>query len=284
MKEFQGKVAVVTGAASGIGRALAGRCTQEGMKVVLADIEEQALMQASQELKAAGASVLSVQTDVSKAGDVEVLAQKAFETHGAVHLLFNNAGVGAGTIIWEGTLADWEWTMGVNLWGVIHGIRAFVPRMLEQDTEGHIVNTASMAGLTSGPGLGIYKVTKYGVVTLSETLYHELALRGAKVKASVLCPGFVNTRIMDSVRNRPARLQNDPAEEQLGPENEAMIQFMRQVVEAGMPPHQVADMVFKAIRDETFYILTHPEWKEAVRVRMEDILQERNPTYIPVLP
>ena len=284
MKEFQGKVAVVTGAASGIGRALAERCAQEGMRVVLAGINEQTLMQASQELRAEGASVLAVQTDVSKAGDVEALAQKAFDTYGAVHLLFNNAGVGAGTIIWESTLADWEWTMDVNLWGVIHGIRAFVPRMIAQDTEGHIVNTASIAGLTSGPGLGIYKVTKYGVVTLSETLYHELALRGAKIKTSVLCPGFVKTRIMDGARNRPARLQNDPAEVKMGPESVALIQFMLQAVEAGMSAQQVADIAFQAIRDETFYILTHPETKEAIRVRMEDMLQERNPTFIPVLP
>ena len=284
MKEFQGKVAVVTGAASGIGRALAERCAQEGMRVVLAGINEQTLMQASQELRDEGASVLAVQTDVSKAGDVEALAQKAFDTYGAVHLLFNNAGVGAGTIIWESTLADWEWTMDVNLWGVIHGIRAFVPRMIAQDTEGHIVNTASIAGLTSGPGLGIYKVTKYGVVTLSETLYHELALRGAKIKTSVLCPGFVKTRIMDGARNRPARLQNDPAEVKMGPESVALIQFMLQAVEAGMSPEQVADIAFQAIRDETFYILTHPETKEAIRVRMEDILQEHNPTFIPILP
>ena len=286
MKEFQGKVAVVTGAASGIGRGLAERCAQEGMKVVLADIEEQALMRASQELKAtggAGTQVLAVQTDVSKATDVEALARKTMETYGAVHLVFNNAGVGAGTLIWESTLADWEWTMGVNLWGVIHGIRTFVPLMLQQQTEGHIVNTASMAGLTAGPGLGIYKVTKHGVVTLSETLYHELALRGANIKVSVLCPGFVNTQIMDSARNRPVQLQNDPSEERMGPMSEAMVQFMRQAVEAGMPPHQVADIVFQAIRDEKFYILTHPELKEAVRIRMEDILQERNPTYVPLL-
>ena len=280
MKEFQGKVAVVTGAVSGIGLALAERCAQEGMRVVLADIEEQALMQASQQLKAAGAQILAIPTDVSKTGDVEALAQQVFDTYGAVHLLFNNAGVSTESIIWEGTLADWEWTIGVNLWGVIHGIRAFVPRMLEQDTEGHIViNTASVAGLTSGPGLGLYKVTKHAVVTLSETLYFELALRGAKVKTSVLCPGFVNTRIMDSARNRPARFQNGPAEEPMGPESEVVVQRIRQAVEAGMPPQQVADSVFKAIRDERFYILTHPEWKKAVRVRMEDILQERNPTY-----
>src|SRR5437588_10408324 len=142
MKEFQGKVAVVTGAASGIGRALATRCAQEGMKVVLADIEEQALMQASQELHDTGASVLAVQTDVSKAGDVEALAQQAFDTYGAVHLLFNNAGVGTGMTVWESSLADWQWVLGVNLWGVIHGIHYFGPRMLAQDSEGHIVNTA----------------------------------------------------------------------------------------------------------------------------------------------
>jgi NAD(P)-dependent dehydrogenase (short-subunit alcohol dehydrogenase family) len=283
MKEFQGKVAVVTGAASGIGRGLAKRCAQEGMKVVLADIEEQALMRASQELKAAGAQVLAVQTDVSKILDVEALAHKTMATYGAVHLLFNNAGVGAGTIIWESTLADWEWTMGVNLWGVIHGIRTFVPLMLEQQTEGHIVNTASIAGLTSGPGLGIYKVTKHGVVTLSETLYHELAWRGAHIKVSVLCPGFVSTQIMDSARNRPVQFQNEPTEERMSPDSEAMVQFMRQAVEAGMPTHQVAGIVFQAIRDENFYILTHPELKEAIRVRMEDILQERHPTYVPIL-
>lgn len=283
MKDFQDKVAVVTGAASGIGRALAERCAQEGMKVVLADIEEQALMRVSQELQAAGTQVLAVQTDVSKASDVRALAQKTMATYRAVHLLFNNAGVGAGTSIWESTLADWEWTMGVNLWGVIHGIHTFVPLMLEQQTEGHIVNTASTAGLMSGPGLGIYKVTKHGIVTLSETLYHELALRGAKIKVSVLCPGFVKTNVMDSARNRPADLQNDPTEERMSPGFEAIEQFLRQGVQAGMPPHQVADIVFRAIRDEKFYIFTHPEWKEAIRVRMEDILQERNPTYVPML-
>ncbi len=279
MKEFQGKVAVVTGAASGIGRALAEKCVQEGMKVVLADIEEQALMQTAQELNAMGADVLPVQTDVSKAANVELLALKTLAAYGAVHLLFNNAGVGAGTTLWESTLADWKWTLGVNLWGVIHGIHFFVPIMLEQDTEGHIVNTASMAGLVSGPGLGIYKVTKHGVVTLSETLYSELALRGAKIKVSVLCPGFINTRIMEAARNRPGELQNDPTEEKWDPTNVAMLEVMQQAVQAGMPPEQAADIVFQAIRDEKFYILTHPELKSAIQTRMEDILQERNPTF-----
>ncbi len=278
MKEFQGKVAVVTGAASGIGRALAERCVKEGMKVVLADIEEKALARASQELDAAGGNVLAVRTDVSKAEDVAELARKTLERYGAVHLLFNNAGVGFGATIWENTLADWEWMLGVNLWGVIHGAHTFVPLMLQQNCEGHIVNTASMAGLISGPGLGIYKVTKHGVVTLSETLYHELTLAGAKINVSVLCPGWVNTRLLDSARNRPVGLQNTPGAEVVDSRAEKRIQFARQALASGMPPQQVADIVFQAIRDETFYILTHPEMKEAVRVRMEDILEERNPT------
>jgi len=278
MKEFQGKVAVVTGAASGIGRALAERCAKEEMKVVLADIEEQALMQASRDLAAQGAQVLAVPTDVSQAGEVETLARKAFETYSAVHLLFNNAGVGAGKSAWESSLADWEWVLGVNLWGVIHGIHFFVPRMLEQRSEGHIVNTASMAGLTYGPGQSIYKVSKHGVVSLSETLYYELALRGASLKVSVLCPGLVSTNILDAQRNRPARLQDASVKEPLSPQAEAVVQRFQQAVREAMPPGQVADIVFEAIREERFYILTHPTWKAAIQVRMEDILQERNPT------
>jgi NAD(P)-dependent dehydrogenase (short-subunit alcohol dehydrogenase family) len=278
MKAFQGKVAVVTGAASGIGRALAERCAQEGMKVVLADIEEPALMQTSRDLAAQGAQTLAVPTDVSQAGEVETLARKAFETYSAVHLLFNNAGVGGGKSAWESTLADWEWVLGVNLWGVIHGIHFFVPRMLEQRSEGHIVNTASMAGLTYGPGQSIYKVSKHGVVSLSETLYYELALRGASLKVSVLCPGFVNTNVLDSQRNRPSRLQNAPDGKESPPQAEAVRQRIQQAVREGMPPQQVADIVFGAIREERFYILTHPTWKGAIQIRMEDILQERNPT------
>ena len=278
MKEFQGKVAVVTGAASGIGRALAERCAKEEMKVVLADIEEQALMQASRDLAALGGQVLAVPTDVSQAGEVETLARKAFETYSAVHLLFNNAGVGAGKSAWESSLASWEWVLGVNLWGVIHGIHFFVPRMLEQRSEGHIVNTASMAGLTYGPGQSIYKVSKHGVVSLSETLYYELALRGASLKVSVLCPGLVSTNILDAQRNRPARLQDASVKEPLSPQAEAVVQRFQQAMREAMPPGQVADIVFEAIREERFYILTHPTWKAAIQIRMEDILQERNPT------
>ncbi len=284
MKDFQNKVAVVTGAASGIGRALAGKSAQEGMKVVLADVEESALKQAEEELKASGAEVLAMRTDVSQAGDVETLAQKAFDTYGAVHLLFNNAGVAGGTTIWESSLADWQWVLGVNLWGVIHGIHAFVPRMLAQDSEGHIVNTASTFGLVSSSGAGIYKVSKHGVVTLSETLALELAARGAKLKASVLCPEWVNTRIMDAERNRPQALQNVPEEQHMSPEMAAMVEIGRQLAQAGIAPSRVAETVFDAIRQEKFYILTHPQHtKQFVQLRMEDILQERMPTDV-ILP
>jgi len=252
------------------------------MKIVLADIEEKALVQTEGEMKAAGASVLAVLTDVSKASDVEALGQKTLDAFGAVHLLCNNAGVGAGGFTWESTLADWKWVIGVNLWGVIHGIRVFVPIMLEQDTECHIVNTASATGLVSSPYLGLYKVTKHGIVTLSETLYHELALRGAKIKVSVLCPMWVNTQLMEAERNRPAELQNDPAEEmriKTSPEYQEVEKLVRQAVQAGMSCQEVADCVFNAITEEKFYIFTDPELvKPAVQMRMEDILQERNPT------
>lgn len=280
MKDFHGKVAVITGAASGIGRALAEKSAQEGMKVVLADFEVDALKKAEEELKASGADVLAVRTDVSQAGDVEVLAQQAFATYGAVHLLFNNAGVGAGTTVWESSLADWQWVLGVNLWGVIHGIHFFVPRMLAQDSEGHIVNTASSAGLVSSAGLGIYKVTKHGVVSLSETLAHELRAKGAKISASVLCPWWVNTNIAESERNRPANLQNTEGEKPVGPETEAALQAVRQAIQAGMAPSQVAEIVFDAIRQGNFYILTDPIVKQFVQLRMEDILQDRYPTDI----
>jgi NAD(P)-dependent dehydrogenase (short-subunit alcohol dehydrogenase family) len=281
MKEFQGKVAVVTGAASGIGRALAEKSAQEGMKVVLADVEESALWQAEYELQVSGAQVLAVRTDVSQAGEVEALAKITFDTYGAVHLLFNNAGVGGGTTVWESSLADWEWVLGVNLGGVIHGIHFFVPRMLAQGSEGHIVNTASSAGLMTSSGLGIYKVSKHGVVTLSETLACELAARGAKLKASVLCPEWVNTRILDAERNRPKALRNAPEEQQMSPEIAAVVQALHEwLAREGMPPSRVAERVFDAIRQEQFYIFTHPTTKYGVQLRMEDILQERMPTDI----
>ena len=279
MQELQGKVAVVTGAASGIGRALADKAVAEGMKVVLADIEAGPLTETEAALKAKGGEVTAVHTDVTKADQIEKLAQKTIEAYGAVHLLFNNAGVGGpGGAIWENTIADWEWVMGVNLWSVIYGIRTFVPLMLAQDTEAHIVNTASIAGLITYPGSGIYKLTKHGVVTISETLYQELTLKGAKLKVSVLCPAWVNTRIFEGERNRPAELQNDPAEVKTDPLLQQVEDGFRRAVQHGKPPEEIADKVFEAVRQEKFYILPHPRAKGMIQTRMEDILNERNPS------
>jgi NAD(P)-dependent dehydrogenase (short-subunit alcohol dehydrogenase family) len=277
MKDFKDKVAVITGAASGIGLALAERCAHEGMKVVLADVEAEALTKTETSMKDAGATVLAVRTDVSQPQDIEMLAQKTLDAFGAVHLLCNNAGVATNGSLWESSLSDWQWVMGVNLWGVIHGVRTFVPIMLAQDTDCHLVNTASLSGLISFPRGGVYAVTKHGVVTLSETLHHELAERGGKVKVSVLCPGLVNTRIMDAERNRPERL---PRKGPLDPVSAAGWEALRQLLPTRMPSAQVADAVFQAIREERFYILTHPEGKDWIRTRMEDILQGRNPTPI----
>lgn len=276
MKTFQEKVAVVTGAASGIGRALAERCAMEGMKVVLADVEEQALLQTSRDLASQGAEVLAVQTDVSQAAEVERLAKTAFETYSAVHLLFNNAGVGAGKSAWESTLADWEWVLGVNLYGVIHGIRSFVPRMLESQTEGYIVNTASIGGLTSGPGLSVYMASKHAVVSLTETLACELTLAEARIGVSVLCPGFVSTHIQASERNRPVRLQNDPDEQKLSEEVQKGVETLQLAIQKGMSPSLQAEVVFEAIREERFYIYP-PSFKGGIARRMEDILQLRDP-------
>jgi len=271
MKELKGKVAVITGAASGIGRALAKCCVREGMKVVLSDIEEESLAQAGQELHAGDGTLLAVRTDVSKESDIEALAQKAVSTFGRVHLLINNAGVGIEGTVWESTVADWEWVMGVNLWSLIYSVRTFVPIMLQQDTECHILNTASIGGLISGPGKGVYMVTKHGVVSLSETLCCDLAERGAKIKVSVLCPGSVNTRIIESARNRPSELWNEPVNVEL-----TRPETIREV-EAGLSPERVAEIAFQGIVNDRFYILTHPDLNPLIRQRMESILQNGNP-------
>ena len=276
MKKFREKVAVITGGASGMGYAIAERCVKEGMKVVIADIEKAALTQAEKALKSGGADILTLQADISRVKDVETIAQKTLDAYRAVHLLFNNAGVTVpDNAIWERTLADWQWVMGVNLWGVIHGIRVFVPIMLRQNSEGHIVNTASIAGLISGPGMGIYKVTKHGVVTLSETLYHDLMIARSKIRVSVLCPGLVNTRMSDSARNRPPELRNDPTKEVSISKEDRESKFKN---ERMISPNEVADRIFEAIINDKFYILTHPETKKWIQLRMEDILEDRHPS------
>jgi len=284
LKEFRDRIAVVTGAASGIGKAMAERFAAEGMKVVMADVEGPALDAAARELEDKGALVLPVLTDVSKAESVQALAKRTFEEFGRVDLLCNNAGVGGGTgLSWNCTLADWQWVMGVNLWGVIHGVKFFLPRMVEQGDDAHIVNTASLAGLISGPGLAIYSVTKHAVVSLSETLFHELRLAGSQVGVSVLCPGWVDTKIMDSSRNRPEALQNKPEEEKTLPQAEAMEQMVRGLLAQGSPPSDIAEKVFEAVRDRRFYVLPHPQYTHMIRTRMEDILEQRDPTYTPML-
>jgi NAD(P)-dependent dehydrogenase (short-subunit alcohol dehydrogenase family) len=278
MHEFQNKVAVVTGAASGIGFALADRFAREGMKVVLADIEVDALARAEAELRGRGATVLAVRTDVRQASEVEALAEKTLATFGGVHVLCNNAGVVLVKFAWEYTLADWEWVLGVNLWGVIHGVRTFVPIMLRQGTEGHIVNTASDNGLATDAFLASYDASKFGVVALSENLSRELARIGAPIKVSVLCPQAVRTNLMTSARNRPSALTNPQEASPASPEAQGIDTELRKWLEdQGMPPAQIADHVVAAIRTDTFYILTHPGTKKGVRARMEGILEGRNP-------
>ena len=275
MREFKDKVAVITGAASGIGRAIAERCVGAGMKVVLADVDEADLTKAKTELKTAGGNVLAVRTDVSKRSDVELLARQTLDTFGQVHLLFNNAGVTADGAPWEATWNDWEWAIGVNLWGVIHGVKVFTPLMLAQNTECHIVNTSSTAGLIVGSMVAPYSVTKHAIVALSENLYLTLQQRNSLVKVSVLCPGFVRTNIANAERNRPAELQNEPVEQT--PQMHAGLNAFKAAIEAGVSPLQVADVVFEAIRKEQFYVLPSPEWIELIKLRTDKLLRLENP-------
>lgn len=276
MKDFKGRTAVVTGGASGIGRGLADRFAAEGMNVVIADVEQGALGAAEAEMKAAGATVLAVRTDVSKAEQVQALADATIERFGGVHIVCNNAGVGGGGPVasWDAPMADWEWVLGVNLWGVIHGVRAFVPLMLTGGDEGHIVNTASVAGLIAGAGGPQYTITKFGVVGYSELLFYELAQAGGKIKVSVLCPALTNTKIIESGRNHPEGPREDPA---VGTQERAMLDMIRTFFAGGMPPSETANIVMDGIINERFYILTHPEHNAVIEARVRAIVSGGDP-------
>jgi NAD(P)-dependent dehydrogenase (short-subunit alcohol dehydrogenase family) len=277
MQDLPGKVAVITGAASGIGKAVAGRAAAEGMRVVVADIEEGPLKEVADELTTVGAECVSVVADVSDAASVRALRDRALDRFGAVHLVHNNAGVGLGGPIWEVSEEDWRWILGVNLLGVVHGIATFVPVLIEQGI-GHVVNTASIAGLTTSPFLGPYNATKQAVVAISETLFKDLEATGASgVGVSVLCPGFVQTRIAESDRNRPAWAPD----REIGGAAELRA-AVQSLVNGGISPEVVADNVFDAVRTNTFYILTHPELDAAVETRFQDILQRRPPSASPI--
>jgi NAD(P)-dependent dehydrogenase (short-subunit alcohol dehydrogenase family) len=276
MMRFRDRVAVVTGAASGIGLALAERFAAEGMKVVMADIEAPALAAAAEGLRRSGATLLSAQVDVSRPEDVERLARETYEAFGAAHVLCNNAGVAVLGAVHEHTLADWQWVINVNLWGVIHGVRAFLPRMLGGGDEGHIVNTASMAGLTTAPFMSVYDVTKHGVVALSESLYKEMQVTGAPIGVSVVCPGLIKTNIMRSSRNRPEALAEAG---KAGPGAETFGQALADRLAGGYPPSEVAEQVVQGIRESRFYIVpAQPEVKAGIAIRAQDLLALRNPT------
>ncbi len=275
MKRFAGRVAVVTGAGGGLGRELAACFAREGMKIALADVDAAALARTESELKAAGTAAIAVRCDVSSGADVEALAARTLDAFGAVHVVCNNAGIAPLGVVWENTVADWQWALGVNLWGVIHGVRVFTPILLRQDDEGHIVNTASVAGLIAPPGMGMYNVSKHAVVALSETLHHDLAARGAKVKCSVVCPAYFPSGIAESERSRPAALREARSKTA---EDLAREVKMRRAVQSGrLSAADIASRVLEAVRDERFYVLTHPRILPAVEARMRDILEGRNP-------
>jgi NAD(P)-dependent dehydrogenase (short-subunit alcohol dehydrogenase family) len=272
MKELMGRVAVITGGASGFGRELAILCAAEGMDVVIADINVDGLLE-TVNLMRTQRRVVTVQCDVSDPQSVEHLARHTYDTLGACHLLFNNAGVGTVGPTWGATLDEWKWVLGINVMGVVHGIRSFVPRMLQQGTPGHVVNTASAAGLVTGAGLSVLCASKHSIVAISECLHHELRDERTQIGVSVLCPAFVHTGIMDSSRNRPTGFTDK------NPLAEPYEQRITQAIESGkLSAADVAGITVAAVKEGRFYILTHPKIKVPLEVRMHDILQNRVPT------
>lgn len=279
MQNLEGRAAWITGAASGIGLSLAKRLAGERVKLVLVDVEAAPLAEAEAALRAMGAEVLAIRADVANAAEVAAAAERARDTFGVIHLICNNAGVGGGGgPMWRLSEADWKWAIDVNLYGVIHGIRFLLPALVDSGEEGHVVNTASIAGLTSTPFMGPYTATKHAVVSLSECLVKELELAKVNVGVSVLCPGFVKTKIASSHRNRPGeqqRVDNNPLAQKFSA-------VLQQLVDAGVPAEKIADEVVRAIQDNKFYILTHPEMKPAIDHRMRQILDEQPPGIDPM--
>ncbi|SHG77115.1 SDR family oxidoreductase [Massilia sp. CF038] len=281
MKNFNDRVVVITGGASGLGREFALKAAQLGMKLVLADVQQDALDATRSELEAQGVQVLAMRCDVRHAEEVQALADATMARFGAVHLVFNNAGVGSAGLIWENSVSDWEWVLGVNLWGVIHGVRTFTKLMLDSAAkdpsyEGHIVNTASMAGLLNAPTMGVYNVSKHAVVSLSETLYHDLQLVEAPIGASVLCPYFVPTGISQSHRNRPADVaMTTPA---TASQKVAQAMTVKAVESGKVSAAEVAQMTFDAIANGQFYIYSHPGALGGVADRMDEIVHAKNPS------
>ncbi|WP_394561084.1 SDR family oxidoreductase [Aquipseudomonas alcaligenes] len=281
MNGFHNRVAVITGAASGFGKAFAEKAAELGMQLVLADIQAEALEATVAELRARGATVIGQRTDVSQAEQIQALADTAIAEFGAVHLLFNNAGVLAGGLVWENSEKDWDWLLGVNVRSVIHGVRIFTPLMLaaaaaDPEYQGHIINTASMAGLLNAPTLGAYSLSKQAVVSLSESLFHDLSLVSEQVHCSVLCPYFVPTGISQSARNRPEELANTA--ELTRSQAIALAQNQKATGAAKVSAEQIAELTFAAIRERRFYIYSHPHAMGSVRERFEAIVEQRNPT------
>ena len=283
MQDLAGRVAVITGAASGIGAAMAWRFARAGMKIVAADVDEAMLAAVCKELVDAGHTAIRMRTDVSSAADVEALAERAYEIFGGVHLLCNNAGVvpsGRYRAVWEFPLEDWRWALGVNLYGVIHGLRSFIPRMLDAGDEGHVLTTASVAGLISGSGSAVYGTAKHAAVRVTEALYASLSERNAPIGVSLLCPGLVNTRIYDSERNRPDGLRTADGPT---PETAELQAIAARLYAGAMSPEAVAEIGFQAVLDDRLYVLTTDSFDDAIRERIGAILERRNPQFATLL-